>query len=58
MSKNLYDKPEMTACRCFRYIAMLTEDEKILELCKVGEKHAKEMRAKIEELKNEIQPNR
>lgn len=40
----------MTACRCFRYIAEMTSDGRIKELCVLGEKHAKAMAGKIDKL--------
>ncbi len=41
----------MTACRCFRYIFMMTNNEEIRNLCVRGEKHAKAMADKIEKMK-------
>lgn len=45
---------KFTACRCFRYIASMTEDEKIKELCSTGEMHAKKMAEKLEQYRKEL----
>lgn len=49
---------KMTACRCFRYIAMQTDDPKIKEWATLGEAHAKRMADKIAELRKELDARR
>lgn len=45
---------KMTACRCFRYIAMKSSDPEIQELCRLGEVHAKKMADKLEQYRKEL----